>query len=326
MNSRQPITRFLSVTVLSLLLGVTCLPGQARAQGRSVDLARTPVQQIAVGATTLDASILSVNLGMKWGEARAILENAGAPYIIQKGTSPVVYVPPQNPTYYFVLNASSYEVIEMGIMGTADLPNENQFLFDAARWRLTSARTQFFGTEGEYIVNEEGECYNFPFQGFVLKFLSTGAFRFVMVHPTNDPITRQGASLQDKPKYDPPVVPPPPPPVPPTRQEVVPTPPPPAPEVDAELLRWQDRFSVAREYFESRKYSIGVEEFRAIAAGCPDEMLRARAKYWVGECLFGMKNYRQAREVFLSVLSETNVESLRAPAQYMASKCNKLLH
>ncbi len=320
MKSTHSLPRRLRSAACLLLAASILLPPGVRAQNPAVDIARFPVQQVGGGGTALDLTVLGVGIGMKWGEARAMFDNGNVPYIIQKGTSPVVYIPPQNPTYYFVLNPSSYEIIEMGVMGTADLPTENQFLFDAGRWRLTTARTQFFGTEGEFIVNEEGESYNFPFQGFVLKFLSTGAFRFVMVRPTNSPLTRHGESLQDRPV-----------------RETVTTPPPPAPSAPIEvtvqvqdqhadlLQMWQDRFQQARNDFEARQYSAALEGFREIAAGCGDEMLKARATYWTGECLFGMKNYREARKVFHQVLRDTNIESLRAPAQFMASRCDKLL-
>ena len=142
------------VAVLSLML---LMPTHSKAQGRALlDIARQSIVQIPDGMTSINMSIYGVTLGMPWGEARNILDRGNVPYIFQKGTSPVVYVPPTNSTYYFVLNPSSYGVIEMGIIGTSDLPLDNQYLFDGHRWRLTTARTQFFGNEGEYIVNEEG--------------------------------------------------------------------------------------------------------------------------------------------------------------------------
>jgi hypothetical protein len=296
------------------LLGVsTTLPGQ----NAPVDIARNPIQELGSGATAMDLSIFGVKLGMQWSQARSILDNAGVPYIIQKGTAPSVFIPPQNPTYYFVLNPSSYSIVEMGVMGATDLPNENQYLFDAARWRLTTARTQFLGTEGEYIVNEEGTSYNFPFQGVVLKYLSTGAFRFVLVHPTNQPLTRHGASLKNEPATPPaPLV-----------VELPPSQPIENVDEPADALRnWQDRFQRARTNFESRQYANALEEFRTIAASAPDEMLRARASYWIGECHFGLKQYSQAHAAFTAVLHETNIESLRAPAQFMLSKCDKLMN
>jgi hypothetical protein len=288
-------------------------PALSNAQGRALlDIARQSIVQIPDGMTSLNMSIYGVTLGMPWGEARNILDRGNVPYIFQKGTSPVVYVPPTNSTYYFILNPSSYGVIEMGIIGTADLPLDNQYLFDGHRWRLTTARTQFFGNEGEYIVNEEGEMYNFPYHGFVLKYLTPENFRFVMVAPTNTPLTTYGKNLR------------------PGGQQVAPQAPPPPPpqpvQVDEpDLEIWLQKFQVARDNFEARRYSTALSVFQEIADQAPEPLLRIRSIYWMGETYYGMKRYRDAREQFERVLRETDIESLRSPAQLMIGKCNKFL-
>jgi len=261
----------------------------------------------------LNMSIYGVTLGMPWGEARNILDRGNVPYIFQKGTSPVVYVPPTNSTYYFILNPSSYGVIEMGIIGTADLPLDNQYLFDGHRWRLTTARTQFYGNEGEYIVNEEGEMYNFPYHGFVLKYLTPDNFRFVMVAPTNAPLTTYGKNLRSGGQQVAPQAPPPPPPPQPVQVE------------KPDLEYWLQKFQVARDNFESRRYSTALMTFQEIADQAPEPLLQIRSMYWMGETYFGMKRYRDAREQFERVLRETDIESLRAPAKIMIRNCNKFL-
>ncbi len=287
-------------------------PSQLHAQGKAlVDIARQSVVQIPDGMSSLNMSIYGVTLGMPWGEARNVLDRGNVPYIFQKGTSPVVYVPPTNSTYYYILNPSSYAVIEMGIIGIGDLPLDNQYLFDGHRWRLTTARTQFFGNEGEYVVNEEGEMYNFPFHGFVLKYLTPENFRFVMVAPTNTPLTTYGQQFK------------------PGGQQTAPPPPPqvqrPVTLQQPELEMWLQKFQMARDNFEGRRYSTALSIFQEVSEQAPDALLRVRSMYWMGETYFGLKRYRDAREQFERVLSSTDVETLRSPAKLMIGRCNKFL-
>ncbi|MBR9979291.1 MAG: tetratricopeptide repeat protein [Bacteroidetes bacterium] len=309
------IYRCQTMWMFVLALSIAVLShAQIHAQGKeTVDIARQSVVQITDGNTSLNMSIYGVTLGMPWSDARTILDRGNVPYIFQKGTSPVVYIPPTNSTYYFILNPSSYAVIEMGIIGTADLPLDNQYLFDGHRWRLTTARTQFFGNEGEYVVNEEGEMYNFPFHGFVLKYLTPENFRFVMVAPTNTPLTTYGK------QFKPVSVSPPTPPPPPTPARTGP------PPQQPELERWLQKFQIARDNFEARRYSTALSVFQEISEQAPDALLRVRSMYWMGETYYGMKRYRDAREQFERVLSSTDIETLRAPAKLMINKCNRFL-
>ncbi|MBL0175816.1 MAG: hypothetical protein IPP94_11205 [Ignavibacteria bacterium] len=273
------------------------------AQRGAVDIASTPVSDFGQGVTSRGIAIKGVTLGMSWGEARNILDRANVPYIFQKGTAPVVYVPPQNSSFYFVLNPSSYDVIEMGIIGPSELPLENQYLFDAQRWRLTTARVQFFGSEGEFIINEEGESYNFPFQGFVLKYLSPGSFRFVMVDPTNKPLLSNQARVAPPPREE---LPPP--------QEFV------APPADRPIDPWLEKFADARAIFETKNYTGALAMFSDIAENAPDALLRVRGVYWMGESYYGMKDFRNAIRNFERVLKETDIETLREPATRMIAK------
>lgn len=274
------------------------------AQPRAVDISVDPISEFGTSLTSQNIAIKGVHLGMSWGEARSVLDRANVPYIFQKGTAPVVYVPPQNPTFYYVLNPSSYDVIEMGIIGASELPVANQYLFDAQRWRLTSARVQFFGSEGEFIINEEGESYNFPFQGFVLKYLTPGSFRFVMVDATNKPVTRP--TMVDQP----------------VRRET-PPPPPMAEETRADespLGPWLEKFADARAMFESKNYEGALQRFADISENAPDALLKVRGVYWMGETYYGMKDYKSAAKQFERVLKETDIESLREPATRMLAK------
>lgn len=302
--------------VMAAVLSITVLgPAESRAQGKAlIDIARQSVVQVPAGMNSLNMSIYGVTLGMPWGEARNILDRTNVPYIFQKGTSPVVYIPPTNSSYYLILNPSSYAVIEMGIIGISDLPLDNQYLFDGHRWRLTTARTQFFGNEGEYVVNEEGEMYNFPYHGFVLKYLTPENFRFVMVAPTNSPLTTYGQQLKPGGQQ----TPPPPPPPPAMEQQ-------PVKLQQPELEMWLQKFQMARDNFEARRYSTALSIFQEISEQAPDALLRVRSMYWMGETYFGMKRYRDAREQFERVLSSTDIETLRAPAKLMVTKCNKFL-
>jgi hypothetical protein len=305
-----------TIFVLTMLLLPVMGTNVCHAQGApALDIARQSLVQIPDGMSSLNMAIYGVTLGMQWGEARNVLDRANVPYIFQKGTSPIVYIPPHNSTYYFVLNPSSYAVIEMGIIGTSDLPLDNQYLFDGHRWRLTTARTQFFGNEGEYVVNEEGELYNFPFHGFVLKYLSPENFRFVMVAPTNSPLTNFGEQLRPG--------------APPSKPTTAPPPPPPPQQpsllTNQELEAWLQKFQSARNHFEGRRYSTALSMFREISDQAPDALLQVRAVYWMGETYFGMQRYRDARENFERVLSLTDIESLRAPSLRMIQRCNRLL-
>jgi hypothetical protein len=310
-----PLDFLKAALIVALLLGSG--PGADRCSAQStplMDIARQSLIQIPDGMTSLNMAIYGVSLGMQWGEARNILDRANVPYIFQKGTSPVVYIPPQNSTYYLILNPSSYAVIEMGIIGTSDLPLDNQYLYDGHRWRLTTARTQFFGNEGEYVINEEGELYNFPFHGFVLKYLSPENFRFVMVAPTNNPLTNYGQQLRRGAPAAAPVA--------------APTPPPPPQPVSVDnptLEAWLQKFQIARNNFEERRYSTALALFQEIAEQAPDALLQVRGVYWMGETYFGLKRYRDAREQFERGLSLTDIESLRAPAMRMIQRCNKFL-
>jgi len=260
-----------------------------------INIAEQPIPQVNANITSYNMSIYGITIGMPWGEGRTLLEQQGVAYIFERGASPTVYVPPQNSTFYFVLNPSSYEVIEMGIIGVANLPLENQFLVDGQRWRLTTARTSFFGNEGEFIVNEEGESYNFPYQGFVLKYINPGMFRFVMVKPTNTPLT----TVYRRPKVTPPPV---------TR--------------DHDLAYYLDMFRKARAQFENRQYAHAMTIFRKIRDNADDDLLQVRAMYWIGECLYGLKDYRAAKAQFQEVLAATDIETLRKPAKTMIKNCN----
>ena len=285
---------------LALILS---LPLLAQPRG-VVDIAVDPISEFGAALNSQAIVMKGVRLGMSWGEARSVLDRANVPYIFQKGTAPVVYVPPQNPTFYYVLNPSSYDVIEMGIIGASELPVANQYLFDGQRWRLTSARVQFFGSEGEFIINEEGESYNFPFQGFVLKYLTPGTFRFVMVDATNKPVTRPTIVDQPLRREAPP---------PQTIEEKRPD--------DANPLGpWLEKFADARAMFEAKNYEGALQRFADIAENAPDALLRVRGVYWMGETYYGMKDFKSSSKQFERVLKETDIESLREPATRMLAK------
>jgi hypothetical protein len=298
-----------------LLLVLLLFSGNAGAQSPIIDIARQSIARLDGGMTSANIAIYGVTLGMSWGEARSILDRTSIPYIFQKGTSPVVYVPPQQSSFYFVLNPSSYDVIEMGVIGSAGLPLENQFLFDGQRWKLTTARTQFFGTEGEFIINEEGESFNFPGKGFVLKYMAPGSFRCVMVLPTHKPLTTK---LRDQEAAPAP------------RHEVAPPPPPPPPKAAAverpaatESGNLDEQFAQARGLFEEKRYSDALGIFKRLSEQNSYELLRIRSVYWMGECLYGMKDFRGARRQFERVLKETDIPDLRAPAMKMIGNCKK---
>jgi hypothetical protein len=297
----------IAFTILLLLLAT----GAAFSQSRTIDIARQSIADLEPGMDSRNIAVYGISLGMSWGEARNILDKTGIPYIFQKGTSPVVYIPPQRSSYYFVLNPSSYEIIEMGIIGAADLPLENQFLFDAQRWRLTTARTQFFKNEGEFIINEEGESFNFPYQGFVLKYLTPAAFRFVLVVPTNKPLI---------PKAEPPRYAGRPEPMPPPHAEQALKP---VPEQQKEAIEPDAQFAAARDLFEAKKYGSALAIFKKLSEQSSLELLRVRSIYWMGECYFGMKDFGTARKQFERVLKETDIAALREPALKMIDNCRK---
>ncbi len=284
------------IVSLIFVFGFFLLCNVVFAQQAQVDITRNSVENLQGVLTSRNLSIYGVTLGMPWSEARTVLDRQNVPYIFEKGSSPTVYIPPQNSTFYYVLNPSSYEVIEMGIMGTSSLPLDNQFLFDGQRWRLTTARTQFFGNAGEFILNEEGEAYNFPFKGVVLKYLTPLGFRFVLVDPTNKPLIPVGQMQSTAP---PPSI----------------TPPPEG--------MWLDRFRMARDQFEAKRYKSALEEFRKIMNESNDQLLKIRSMYWMGECYYGMKQFANAKAQFKKVLAETDIASLTTPAKTMIARINR---
>jgi hypothetical protein len=163
---------------------------------RDVDLATEPLARLAPGMTSANMLIFGVRLGMHWQEARTILDMQRMDYLYQKGIPSRVLVRGLRSTYYFILNPSSFEIVEMGIMDPRDLPLENQYLADGRRWRLTTARTHFFRGEGDYVRNEEGENIVYDQLGFVLKWLLNGEFRFVMVWKRPPPAPRCDADMR----------------------------------------------------------------------------------------------------------------------------------
>lgn len=292
-------TRQRCILAICVLAIIAC-PLYAQ-QSATVDIARNSVEHLSGNLTSRNLSIYGVTLGKPWSEARTVLDRANIPYIFEKGSSPAVYIPPQNSTYYFILNPSSYEVIEMGILGISDLPLDNQFLFDGQRWRLTTARMQFFGTEGEFIVNEEGEAFNFPYKGIVLKYLNPTGFRFILVDPTDKPLTSMGHLMKPGGKPTP------------TTQ----------PSADAGV--WVERFKLARDQFEAKRYKSALDAFKKIVDETDDQLMKVRSSYWMGECYYGLKQYANAKAQFNNVLAQTDIESLRTPASKMIARCNKRL-
>jgi len=131
-----------------------------------------------------------------------------------------------------------------------------------------------------------------------------------MVAPTNSPLTTLGRQFRSQPE---------PPPAP------APVISPPVHVHQPELEMWLQKFQIARDNFEARRYSTALSVFREIADQAPDALLQVRSVYWMGETYFGMKRYRDAREQFERVLSLTDINSLRTPAMTMIKKCNNFL-
>jgi hypothetical protein len=306
-SASKRTVRVFAIACLMLLCTAAAMPLYAQSTA-VIDIAKQPITQIPADMTSRNIAIHGVTLGLPWSAARNVLDRSNVPYIFQKGPTPVVYIPPTNPSYYYVLNSSSYEIMEMGVIGVADLPIDNQYLFDAQRWRLTTARMQFFGNEGEYIVSEDGEAYNYPFLGFVLKYINPNGFRYIMVNPTNKPLTTHGQNLG----YN-------------TNPPTASTPPPPPPQQEDNLQKFLNEFQAARMNFESRNYSGALSGFRYVAENTDDPLLGIRSIYWMGESYYGMKNYSSAKTKFKQVLEETDIASLRDPAMLMIRNCNKAM-
>jgi len=152
-----------------------------------IDVTTEPVAKIDKGITSKNFAVYGVQLGMNWEDARSILSRKDIPYLFAKTVPIMVYIPPKEPTFYFSLNPSTYEIVEIGVMGEKFLPVQNRYIADGLHWRLTTARTYFFGIEGARILNEEGQQFNYPELGFSLKYISNRDFRFVMVEPESVP-------------------------------------------------------------------------------------------------------------------------------------------
>jgi len=182
--------RFISLSPVFMLLALSVAAGSSFGgrpvyRGKPVNIAREPLPRLETGITSMNISVHGVQLGMPWEEARLLLDKEGVPYLYSKALPLTVYAPPDEPTWYFSLNPSSYEIVEMGLCGERDLPRQNRFMADGRRWRLTTARTYFFGSEGREIFNEEGPGIHYPELGFTLKCLAGSRFRFVMTIPND---------------------------------------------------------------------------------------------------------------------------------------------
>lgn len=180
-SSRSTLITRRAFALALVLLAMTLL--EARAQ-RTIDIARQQITRLEPGMTSADLAIYGARIGMPWDAVRSSFEREGIPYLFAKTIPVTVYIPPLEPTYYMVLNSSTYTIDEMGVMGDRVLPLENMYLANCRHWRLTTARTFFFnGDEGHYVLNEEGESYQYEKRGFALKYLAHCDFRFVLVEP-----------------------------------------------------------------------------------------------------------------------------------------------
>ena len=186
---------------LPVLLAATALcTAPAHAQ-HVIDIMHEPFERVTPGMTSTNIAIHGVRLRMDWEEARVILERANVPYLFSKSLPLTVYVPPAEPSVYFTLHPASYEIIEMGVVGPGSLHPQNRLLANLQHWRLTTARTWFFGGEGHYVLNEEGSSYDYPGLGFTLKCLSNGEFRFVMLPVGPRPVDRPVSYAVDIPFF-----------------------------------------------------------------------------------------------------------------------------
>lgn len=88
---------------------------------------------------------------------------------------------------------------------------------------------------------------------------------------------------------------------------------------------WLQKFQMARDNFEARRYATALSLFREIAKQAPEPLLQVRSVYWMGETYYGMKRYRDARAQFERVLQGTDIESLRKPARIMIANCDEHL-
>ncbi len=167
-----------------ILLSALFISTSALAQtARTLDLAEDPVSRLEPSMTSLNIAIHGIRLGMTWDQARDILTRKEVPYLFSKSLPLTVYIPPSNPSFYLTLHPSSYEVFEMGVMGTSKLPLENRYIANGNHWRLTTARTFFFGSEGHDFLNEEARSFMYERLGFALKWLLNGEFCFVLFYP-----------------------------------------------------------------------------------------------------------------------------------------------
>ncbi|MBL0175921.1 MAG: hypothetical protein IPP94_11770 [Ignavibacteria bacterium] len=182
------------LALAAFLLVAHASAGSERAR-RVVDIARTPISRLSPGMTSVDLSIYGVRLGMSWDEARSVLIADNVPFAFAQTVPVTVYLGPDLSSFYAVLNPSSLEVIELGVCGATDLPRENRYLANGQYWRLTTARTFFFGSEGRFVVNEDDMQFTYPALGFALRCVECEGFTFIMLKPEGyrppfTPVTR----------------------------------------------------------------------------------------------------------------------------------------
>jgi hypothetical protein len=163
------------------------LAAAAVAQNR-IDLAGQSVLQLDARATSADVAVHGVTAGMSWDEARGLLDDSRLPYLVSKGARRTVYIPPLDPSMEMDIDIDGC-ISEIRLSVDAPVAPCNRYLLSPARWKLTTARTYFFGSEGEEV---RGRCrcgFVWPDRGFALRYGCGGAFAFVLTRtgPRREP-------------------------------------------------------------------------------------------------------------------------------------------
>ncbi len=181
------MTRLSSILLFAILLAGPA----AEVSARVLDLAETPVMKLDAGMTSTDVAVLGISVGMPWEQARTILDARQLPYLFARRAPLTVYIPALDPSLHVFIDPVTFVIREIWITGSGILPAENHLLTDAARWRLTTARTHFFGDEGRAVRNEEGDSWVWPDRGFALKYPCCGGeFAFVLSLPARTTVHR----------------------------------------------------------------------------------------------------------------------------------------
>lgn len=86
-------------------------------------------------------------------------------------------------------------------------------------------------------------------------------------------------------------------------------------------LSFQDRYTIALQFFNDENYESALDQFQSLEKDDPAGPYASNYKYWEGECYFGEKRYNQALQTFGKVLEQYPSSSKAAAAEFKTGEC-----